>query len=61
MTESSVASPCINVCRLNEDNICKGCFRTREEIVGWKHANDDERRAIITRAEDRATEVKAAS
>ena len=45
--EFTVASPCINVCRLNMDNICKGCFRTREEIVGWRKFNDDERRAVI--------------
>lgn len=57
MTESAVESPCINVCRLNENNICKGCFRTREEIVGWKAANDDERLEIIARADER----KAAS
>lgn len=53
MEEATVASPCVNVCRLSMENICKGCFRTREEIVGWRAANDDERRAIIARAEER--------
>lgn len=57
MSESTVQSPCINVCRLSEDMICKGCFRTREEIVGWRAANDDERQQIVERAEAR----KAAS
>jgi len=56
MTDSAVASPCVNVCRL-ADGLCKGCFRTRDEIVGWRAANDDERRAIVERAEAR----KAAS
>ena len=55
--EFSVASPCINVCRLNMENICKGCFRTREEIVKWRTFNDNERRDII----EKAAERKAAS
>ncbi|MDV7337996.1 DUF1289 domain-containing protein [Terasakiella sp. A23] len=54
MTEFTVASPCINVCRLGPDGLCKGCFRTREEIVGWRAANDDERREIIAAAEERS-------
>lgn len=57
MTEATVASPCTNVCRLNPEGICKGCFRTRAEIVGWRAANDDERRAIVEAADAR----KAAS
>ncbi|WP_084148920.1 DUF1289 domain-containing protein [Terasakiella pusilla] len=57
MTEATVASPCTNVCRLNPEGICKGCFRTRAEIVGWRAANDDERRVIVEAASAR----KAAS
>lgn len=28
-------SPCNRVCTLNDDNVCIGCQRTLDEIVGW--------------------------
>jgi hypothetical protein len=28
-------SPCINVCSLDEQDVCRGCWRTRDEIAGW--------------------------
>lgn len=30
--ESNNKSPCIKVCKLNDDNVCIGCNRTIEEI-----------------------------
>ena len=44
----SVASPCINVCRMSPDmGWCEGCQRTLDEIAHWSRATDDERRAIL--------------
>ncbi len=43
-----VASPCINVCRMDAANaLCVGCYRTLDEITRWSRASDDERRAIL--------------
>jgi len=28
-------SPCINVCSLDEQGYCRGCYRSREEIASW--------------------------
>jgi hypothetical protein len=28
-------SPCLNICTLDEDNICMGCLRTLSEIKTW--------------------------
>jgi uncharacterized protein len=28
-------SPCINVCRLDDNGLCVGCLRTGEEIGRW--------------------------
>lgn len=30
-----VTSPCVNVCLLNNDDICVGCYRTGKEISLW--------------------------
>lgn len=49
-----VASPCVSICVLDEDSgFCTGCWRTREEIAGWRCANYDERIAIIEKLKER--------
>jgi len=42
----AVASPCINVCRM-EAGFCIGCLRTIDEIAGWANAGDDAKRLIL--------------
>ncbi|MBW7902830.1 MAG: DUF1289 domain-containing protein [Rhodocyclaceae bacterium] len=50
----SVASPCINVCRMDEAGaLCVGCLRTLDEIAGWSRASDDARRAILAAIDER--------
>jgi hypothetical protein len=41
-----IKSPCIKKCALNEENICTGCFRTIQEIIGWPGADDETKRNI---------------
>ena len=43
-----IVSPCISICVLDEESgYCKGCWRTRDEIAGWGHATDNQRRVIL--------------
>ena len=50
----TVASPCINVCRLDRrTGWCEGCGRSMDEISRWPHASDAERRAILARVKAR--------
>ena len=49
-----IESPCISVCRLDEQGRCMGCFRTSSEIAGWLSMTDDERRAVIDELPERA-------
>jgi len=42
----AVQSPCIGVCTINDDGLCDGCLRTRDEIAGWL-GMDDARRAHL--------------
>ncbi len=48
-----VTSPCIGVCHLDGDDVCKGCHRTLDEIAEWSSVSDDRRRAILKRITDR--------
>ncbi|MDP2229159.1 MAG: DUF1289 domain-containing protein [Moraxellaceae bacterium] len=40
-------SPCIGRCRLETDDICRGCFRHISEIRGWGLMAPAERRKIL--------------
>lgn len=35
-----IHSPCVAKCGLNDEDICMGCYRTIDEIVGWGNADD---------------------
>lgn len=55
--EAAVASPCINVCRMDDvSGLCQGCFRTLEEIAGWSRAAAHERLAILAAVDRRRAE-----
>lgn len=40
-------TPCIRHCTLNEQDVCVGCKRTLQEIMGWTAMTDAERRAVM--------------
>ena len=43
-----IASPCINVCRMDEaTGLCEGCYRKLEEIAAWGAADDQEKSLIL--------------
>jgi hypothetical protein len=44
---SQTPSPCILVCKLTADNVCRGCGRTLEEIGGWPLMDDSDQRRIL--------------
>ncbi|WP_448212707.1 DUF1289 domain-containing protein [Colwellia sp. MEBiC06753] len=48
-----MASPCVRNCCLDSRDICLGCFRHIDEIVGWQGRSDEEKRAILTRCQSR--------
>lgn len=50
---SPIASPCVRICCLDDNDICLGCFRHIGEITGWGAAGDDQRRAILQNARQR--------
>ncbi|MFU2487024.1 DUF1289 domain-containing protein [Thauera sp. WH-1] len=57
----SVASPCINICRMSpETGWCEGCQRTIEEITRWSRTSDEDRRAILAAVAERRQWLDAA-
>ncbi|MBD2860170.1 DUF1289 domain-containing protein [Spongiibacter sp. KMU-158] len=51
--EKPVASPCISVCVLDEQDICTGCFRNVQEITEWSVLSNEARREVVQLANSR--------
>jgi uncharacterized protein len=46
--ETEVASPCINVCRMDPaSGYCEGCRRSLEEIASWSAYSPADKRAVL--------------
>ena len=43
----AVLSPCVGVCSLDDDGLCRGCRRTTAEIARWSQMGDDERLRLM--------------
>jgi predicted Fe-S protein YdhL (DUF1289 family) len=53
MDERRPSSPCLNICALDERDVCRGCFRSLAEIAGWARMSAAEQWATIARADAR--------
>ena len=53
MDERGPSSPCLNSCTLDEQGICRGCFRSLAEIAGWMRMTPKDQWATVERAEAR--------
>jgi predicted Fe-S protein YdhL (DUF1289 family) len=59
----TVASPCIDVCVYGPPgtlthNLCRGCFRTKDEIEEWTNATNERKREIVLTAKNRKSVAK---
>jgi len=51
--EKPVASPCVSLCALDEDDLCVGCQRSADEIRRWGLMGNEERREVLQRCSER--------
>lgn len=52
--ERPVASPCVHVCALDDEDICIGCQRSVAEITRWSLMDNAERREVLVLCHTRA-------
>jgi predicted Fe-S protein YdhL (DUF1289 family) len=44
----AIVSPCVSICEMDaKTGLCRGCFRTLDEIAEWSVLDDDARRAVM--------------
>ncbi|PIE43095.1 MAG: DUF1289 domain-containing protein [Gammaproteobacteria bacterium] len=53
-----MASPCVGICALDDDDICIGCQRSGDEITNWGVMDADERVAVLVKVAERENELK---
>ncbi|MFT6430659.1 MAG: putative Fe-S protein YdhL (DUF1289 family) [Halopseudomonas sp.] len=54
MSGEVVASPCVGVCALDEQDICTGCQRSGIEITQWARMSESRRREVLGLCQARA-------
>jgi len=52
-TTTPIASPCVSICALDENDICVGCHRTGQEIAGWGSKTEAEKAEIMENVRER--------
>ena len=48
-----VKSPCVEICSLDDKDMCIGCYRTANEIIEWFSASDERKREILVTVGER--------
>jgi predicted Fe-S protein YdhL (DUF1289 family) len=49
-----IRSPCVDVCQMNPfTGLCRGCFRTLDEIAGWLDFSAFEKLEVLKRLDER--------
>ena len=54
--QKAVRSPCINVCSLDDNDLCIGCYRTGQEISYWGRMIYKEQLAVMEKVRQRESE-----
>ncbi|WP_432452453.1 MULTISPECIES: DUF1289 domain-containing protein [unclassified Agarivorans] len=49
----AIASPCIRHCTLDDKDQCVGCFRQLDEICAWSGLDEQAKREVLQRCEQR--------
>ncbi len=60
MSTREPSSPCINICSLDEQGLCRGCLRSLSEIGGWIRMSPEQKWGVILATEARRLSRRAA-
>ena len=54
----NLASPCISICLLDDNDMCVGCYRLADEITEWSSCDEDRKHEILASCKQRLEEEK---
>jgi predicted Fe-S protein YdhL (DUF1289 family) len=52
-THNNIESPCVGQCRLDDKDMCVGCFRMMDEILSWGQVDDKQKQKILIHCKTR--------
>jgi predicted Fe-S protein YdhL (DUF1289 family) len=52
----TVPSPCVDICALDDDDVCIGCYRSGDEITTWGKMSDDEKKQTLQKVRERRSQ-----
>lgn len=56
--KSRPVSPCQAVCKFDDDDVCMGCFRQRNDVDNWFYLDDERKWQIIEEVKPLIAEAK---
>ena len=59
LRSTAPASPCINVCLLDDQGYCRGCLRTVDEITRWTTLSADQQWIVVRACQARRAQLPA--
>ncbi len=59
--QTSIASPCIRNCCLDNNDVCLGCYRHLEEIKAWSQASAQQKSTILSAVAQRKSQSQSQS
>ena len=46
-SNETTKSPCVSVCKLDERNVCIGCWRSLDEIAAWSRLTEQQKITVL--------------
>lgn len=53
LEEKPVPSPCVDICALDEQDVCIGCYRHGKEISYWTDYSNAQKQMVLERCRQR--------
>ena len=57
----TIVTPCTGICAIGDDDLCRGCARTLDEIAAWGTMTPDQRDDVMAALPRRQADLSARS
>lgn len=55
---TTISTPCVRLCKLNAEQVCIGCGRTKSDIMVWTHIEETDRKQLMEEAKSRLKQME---
>lgn len=58
LMHNHINNPCIGYCKLNDDDICAGCGRSKDERTDWVFLTSKQKQQVVEKAQQRMLKIE---